>query len=440
MLSFLPPRRSSQSFRSSSCVGDDPLFTTTGDAGPGLDSSTVVDGNNEAGPNDAGPTEAALTLVIDPTSMTVAPGGYGIVKVRIVRGPGVVGTAVLSISDPDLAPLSAEIPSAEDRVDLRVATLGTAALGSRIVKVKGVVGSKNAEADLSLTFATTSGGFDPTFGDGGVVALDAPMTDGGAYLHSVVATADGGVVVSGDMASPMTPTRLDSLVVKLDPDGTPTRAFGSDGVATLSNGVTLRSVAVETSGAIVAGGWRGNFASAEALFWSPSGTSPISTSLPFEKTGFSLSALSGPNTRYVGGTTEGGFRVWQLTASGGVETYAGTLAYTGVPKFPGAATKLRLDASNRVVAAVDTSIVGGSVFSHVGAARFLTTGAPDGTFGNDKQAHAGLFLHAMPGKSPFTVSIDRIGDGWLIPRRSPAPPSACMTSRSSASPPPACST
>jgi uncharacterized delta-60 repeat protein len=109
---------------------------------------------------------------------------------------------------------------------------------------------------LALARYLPDGSLDPTFGTGGQVV--AP-TSGPPLTIAYAATIDssGRIVVAGDIAPPGGGTRF--AVARFNPDGSLDSSFGSGGAVTTTfslDGVgEARSLAIDSSGRIVAGGW-----------------------------------------------------------------------------------------------------------------------------------------------------------------------------------------
>jgi uncharacterized delta-60 repeat protein len=109
---------------------------------------------------------------------------------------------------------------------------------------------------------TEDGQPDETFGDGGKVLLDLPgRTE--EFISAITATADGGIVVTGLLSSPVTGStavNYDRFVVRLNGDGTFDTTFGAaggGGIVILDNGSRTESsigLAVGTNGALYVAG------------------------------------------------------------------------------------------------------------------------------------------------------------------------------------------
>ena len=121
-------------------------------------------------------------------------------------------------------------------------------------KIVAVGSTRNGgDPDLGMVRYNTDGTLDTTFGTDGIVvtALGTSHNLGGAALIQT----DGKILISGEVYSG---TAMDSVLVRYNSDGSLDTSFGTDGIAILplsTDNDSLWSVAIQTDGKIVAGGY-----------------------------------------------------------------------------------------------------------------------------------------------------------------------------------------
>jgi uncharacterized delta-60 repeat protein len=141
----------------------------------------------------------------------------------------------------------------EELCDLRVDGAGrcVAAGSSNVAKGKGYA------RVATVVRLSASGALDTSFGSGGVVRLSVPNAQESS-VRAIALLANGSVVVAGHATiSSRGTTAVYPFVARLTSSGVPDSAFGSSGI-TLDqrNAATVRSVGVQSTGAVVVGGNR----------------------------------------------------------------------------------------------------------------------------------------------------------------------------------------
>jgi uncharacterized delta-60 repeat protein len=116
--------------------------------------------------------------------------------------------------------------------------------------------SNGSNNDFALVRYNVNGSLDNTFGVGGIVTT--PIGAGIDQSHSIALQADGKILLAGFSNNG---TNNDFAVVRYDTTGALDLTFDTDGIVTISfssNDDVGRSIAVQTDGKIVVGGWSNN--------------------------------------------------------------------------------------------------------------------------------------------------------------------------------------
>ncbi|HEY6962380.1 MAG TPA: delta-60 repeat domain-containing protein [Gaiellaceae bacterium] len=106
--------------------------------------------------------------------------------------------------------------------------------------------------------ASTGGGLDPSYGNGGIVATDF----GGEYLQSIAVQQDGKILAAGGMGSGQVNS---GIVIRLDGAGQLDRSFDADGRVVVARGAYRGAVAVQRDGKILFAGGTYAFESGGAM-------------------------------------------------------------------------------------------------------------------------------------------------------------------------------
>lgn len=171
--------------------------------------------------NGAGFTAAVAIAKLDATT--------GTLDTTFDDGSGLVPGTVLF--DPDLVPNGYDYPSA----------LAFAANGDVLIGGSAQTGDNNASDGFVVALDSSSGAVDTTFGTDGVVYFSFDL---GVHFDQVIVTAlrvaqTGRILVAGnanhDDESFNTLTNV--LLASLEPDGTPTSGFGSNGIVNVNVGL-----------------------------------------------------------------------------------------------------------------------------------------------------------------------------------------------------------
>jgi len=288
---------------------------------------------------------------------------------------------------------------------------------------------------------TPGGSLDPGFGNGGRVAtpLDGDVSLGaGAALQP-----DGKIVVAGRIA--VGPEQTDVLVMRLNPDGSPDRSFGSNGqVVTDPTGTAPAArlgsfgdaVIVQSDGKILVGGWAARCAGRSCSVLNAALLRYNSNGSPDPGFGNGGIVLGEPDATFatVGENSAG--EIFALDANGGISEFSAG----GAARPSADATSITVASQagggngtdNRpiflpdgryVVAQGANDAAGGPRDGDVKLARFLGTGAVDTSFSNpafnygaepsNRQSDQGFGLALQPDGKVVVVGTVNSGNGGV---------------------------
>jgi uncharacterized delta-60 repeat protein len=113
-----------------------------------------------------------------------------------------------------------------------------------------LAGFTSIKSDAAVARLNPDGSPDRGFGTEGVARIESTDTE---YIYDVAIQPDGKIVVAGDIYA----TNNNGFVRRLNADGSPDKGFGTDGLAPIDSGgeERIRGVAVQPDGAIVAAGY-----------------------------------------------------------------------------------------------------------------------------------------------------------------------------------------
>lgn len=361
------------------------LAACSGDGGSSGDrsssGSSADGGSGDAASGSVGDGGASASPPVDGFSFTVAPpevtvmrGGGAAAAITIQRGASFTGT--IGLTSPTAPPglsVSAGMRASGDGGTLYVTALPDAPLGTFSVPLELRSGSVRVAGALQVH--VVAGALDPTFGAAGLVVTDIA----GGTAAALALQPDGKLVVAGS-AAPAGKSVV--LVARYLADGTPDAAFGTNGLVTSSFGAVddvANGVALQADGKIVVVGLaRGD--SAKSLLVARYDTAGA-LDPTFAGVGWlTLGVGSLPTANAVLVQPDGKIVVAGTAIQNG--THAGVLARVGSDgaldgTFPGGG--IVLTGTGRINALVRRSD-GALVSAGWRVARFLETGAIDGTF------------------------------------------------------------
>lgn len=145
-----------------------------------------------------------------------------------------------------------------------------ARLRTRRTAIRGLVGTVVVVLVIGLLAGATRAapvGLDPTFGSNGQVTTQVPNRD--VVAEDVAVQADGKIVAAGWLRDNTSgwPEPMSFLIARYNVDGTLDQSFGNGGMATATVGPSsgANSVAIQSDGRIVAGGFTREFPGTFAL-------------------------------------------------------------------------------------------------------------------------------------------------------------------------------
>ena len=386
-----------------------------------LDASFSGDGRAVIGPD--GTTSA--DVVVQPDGKVVVLG----------REPGPAGNHDLLLMRllPDGTPDATFGPAGAGgrvRVDLNGLDDYAGAIGrtpdGRLVVAASAAAANGAGPAAVLRFLE-NGAPDPSFGAGGKVLLSPRSAN---FANALAFQADGKIVVAGGAGTYSPSANIDSLLVRLLPDGSPDTAFGTGGYVIQDTGAAdaLRGVDVDGAGRIVTAGVNENRVPATDLTvyrFTPGGSPDAAfgtagrVTFPWSTVGVGdVLALPGDavlvsHAAFVQSLPRPVHGLIRLTASGEPDASFGTGGFsnTDMPTIGGGINQLALQHDGKIV-------VGGP--SHLAdrtprffAARFGTSGRLDTGFSGDGVTTA-LLDPARPNTSSYAGGVAVGPDGHVV--------------------------
>jgi uncharacterized delta-60 repeat protein len=250
------------------------------------------------------------------------------------------------------------------------------------------------------------GSLDPAFGSGGLVTTS--FSTGGDRAYAVAIQSDGQIVVAG---TTVTPAGNVLAVARYNgADGTLDGSFGSGGKVTVSFAnhnqnpdTEARSVAIQTDGKIVVGGFANNAGviarlnSNGSLDTSFASGGKLTSSINTSPSGGLVIQTDGRIA--LGGWINGGkktgydFAVARYNANGSVDTTFGN-GGVATADFSGLEDRIRavtIDGNNNIVAAGVTTTGSGTASKNFAVARFTPSGQLDSTFGSGGKVTTDIF-------------------------------------------------
>lgn len=273
-----------------------------------------------------------------------------------------------------------------------------------------IVVAGTSENDFAVSRLNQDGGLDSSFASDGTTTVDFGGTDVGV---AAALQPDGKIVVAGQTSA----GSGDVAVARLNPDGTPDTGFSDDGEQTINHGDagdSGRAILVQPGGAIVVAGAGGAAADTVVSRLNPNGTRDMTFSgdglvnVNFGGTDLGLGAALQPDGRIV---------VAGFTTAGGTDVAIARLDPDGSPDttFDGDGRRtLDLggdDAAQAALVQPDGKIVLaglGHPSQDVAVMRLNSNGSPDPSFAGDGTVNVDF------GNEDNATSVARQPDGKLV--------------------------
>ncbi len=315
-------------------------------------------------------------------------------------------------------------------------TLSTSKDVTNACRVRTAGSSASPTAFLVAAPSTSVTTLDQCFGAGGKRDI-APVSNIQETLNDMIVQADGKIVLVGSSGVAANATR-DWIIVRLNPDGSYDRTFGTDGIITIdfnANADVAFSVIQQPDGKLLVGGYGtitsrdfaivrletngtldATFATNGKYTRDVGGDSDQINAMTLQTVSGNTYVVAAAQTRY-GGTDFVDIVAFRLNLTGGTldttfntgGTYSGLNIFVWNPTFsvtgdPNDTPQgIALDSSNKII------IGGGSSNYDVGVARLNTNGILDTTFSSD-----GIFSTAQPQFSNYYNMLYQNGNVILI--------------------------
>ena len=315
-------------------------------------------------------------------------------------------------------------------------TLSTSKDVTNACRVRTAGSSASPTAFLAAAPSTSVTTLDQCFGTGGKRDI-APVSNIQETLNDMIVQADNKIVLVGSSGVAANATR-DWIIVRLNPDGSYDRTFGTDGIVTIdfnANADVAFSVIQQADGKLLVGGYGTitsrdfaivrletngtldtTFATNGKYTRDVGGDSDQINAMTLQTVSGTTYVVATAQTRY-GGTDALDIAVFRLNLIGGTldttfatgGTYSGLNIFVWNPTFsvtgdPNDTPQgIALDSSNKII------IGGGSSNYDVGVARLNTNGTLDTTFSGD-----GIFSTAQPQFSNYFNMLYQNGNVILV--------------------------